>query len=504
MSSQSAISPTPYDAIRYPGLPYADTHPDRLAATATFHGMTPAPPDRCRVLEVGCGDGGNLVPMAYGLQASAFVGIDLAAEAIQAARALAQRAGVSNVTFEELDLAQLPESTGDFDYIIAHGVYSWIPAAVRDALIALIGRHLAPQGVAFVSYNTYPGCHLRRMVWEMLKFHTAELADSQTRLTEAQALIRLIAHGNARPDEYTQPLVAEAQRMEERLPALLFHDDLSPVNDPVYFHEFTDHAARHGLQFLAEAAFVSSSYAGIAPEARGVLATLDPITRQQYLDFIKCRRFRETLLCRNEVDVDRKESPERLRPLTFTAGRRVRAAPRGGDVSPATAEAPAPVDADDRDASLMRAILDVLREAAPHALTFDAVVERLRARQEGGQLLAPEVAHLQAVLLASLQAGIVEPHVIAPRLACPPGDRPTSSGVVRAQLTDGDIVTSLWHYPVKVDDDVAKCLLPLLDGTRDRRELLASAGNLVGSGTAGAVALEEHLDRLARLGLLIA
>jgi SAM-dependent methyltransferase len=496
---------TPYDAIRYPGLPYADTHPDRLAATAIFYGMNPASPDRCRVLEVGCGDGGNLVPMAYGLLDSTFVGIDLAGEAIEAARALALRAGVANVTFEALDLTHFAKSAGVFDFIIAHGVYSWIPADVRDALMALIGRHLAPQGVAFVSYNTYPGCHLRQMVWEMLKFHTAELADAQARVSEAQALIGLIAHGNAQPDEYTQPLVVEAQRIEDRLPALLFHDDLSPINDPVYFHQFAEHASRHGLQFLAEAAFVTSSYVGIAPEARSVLATLDPITRQQYLDFIKCRRFRETLLCRNEVAVDRQESPERMRRLAFTAARRVRAAPQDGSVSTAGAEPSGAVADGDADTAVIKALLDILRAAIPNAPLFDAVVERLRTRLDGEQLLARANVDVEAVMLASLLAGIIEPHVIAPRLACPPGDRPTASAVVRAQLVDGDVVTSMWHYPVKVDDEIAKRLLPLLDGMRNRSELLAAIGDLVAApGASAAEALDEHLHRLARLGLLVA
>ena len=495
---------TPYDAIRYPGLPYADTHPDHLAAVATFHGLTPAPPDRCRVLEVGCGDGGNLVPMAYGLPASAFTGIDLAAEAVQAARAFARRAGVANLTFETLDLTRFPASAGAFDYIVAHGVYSWVPADVRDALIALVGRHLAPQGVAFVSYNAYPGCHLRRMLWEMLEFHTSEQHDPQTRLAEARALIRLVARGNAQPDEYTQPLVAEARRMEERLPALLFHDDLSPVNDPVYFHEFADHAARHGLQFLAEAAFVSSSYAGISPEARAVLATLDPLTRQQYLDFIKCRRFRQTLLCRNEVIVHRDESAERMRPLAFTAARRVRAPQKDGEPPSATPEPSAADACGGAEAALMLAVLEVLRAAAPHGLRLEAIVERLRARPDVESLRAPGGVDLAAVVLASLLAGVIEPHVIAPGLAFPPGDRPTASGVVRAQLADGDFVTSLLHFPVKVDDEIARRLLPLLDGTRDRRDLLAAVSDLDAFSTAGASALDEHLRRLAGLGLLIA
>jgi SAM-dependent methyltransferase len=493
---------TPYDAIRYPGLPFAVTHPDHLAAVALFHGVTPAPPDRCRVLEVGCGDGGNLVPMAYGLPASEFVGIDLAADAIEAGRAFARRAGVANVRLETLDLARLPESAGTFDYIIAHGVYSWIPADVREALMALIGRHLAPHGVAFVSYNTYPGCRVRQMMWEMLKFHTAEIEDANARLTEARALIHLVAHGVAQPDEYTEPVVVEAKRMEERIPALLFHDDLSPVNDPVYFHEFADHAAGHGLQFLAEAAFVSSSYAGISPEARAALATLDPITRQQYLDFIKCRRFRQTLLCRSEVSVQREESPQRMRPLAFTAARRVQAARYDERIPGTEAESAPPATSEDVQSALMQAVLDVLRAAAPHALPVEALFDRIRARPDGKRLLEQGDSELQSVALACLQAGVVEPHVIAPRLAFPPGDRPAASAVARAQLADGDLVTSLWHSPIKIDDEVARRLLPLLDGTRDRSELLAAMADVAGSGTAEA--LDEHLRRLGRLGLLIA
>ena len=492
---------TPYDAIRYPGRPYAETHPDHLAAAATFHGLTPASPDHCRVLEVGCGDGGNLVPMAYGLPASEFMGIDLATDAIEAARAFAQRAGVSNVAFDALDLTRFPQSAGAFDFIIAHGVYSWIPADVRDALIALIGRHLAPQGVAFISYNTFPGCHLRRMVWEMLKFHTSELDDPESRLTEARALLHLVAHGNAVPDEYSLPLVAEAQRMEDRVSALLFHDDLSPVNDPVYFHEFADHAARHGLQYLAEAAFVMSSYAGIAPEARGILAALDPITRQQYLDFIKCRRFRQTLLCRDAVVLDCNETPARMRSLSFTAARRVHRAAQLENAPPGSPETTA--TAGDGGIALMQAMQKALRAAAPHALPFGALLNAIRERPDAGQREAPGDIALDAVMLASLQAGVIEPHVIAPRLVCPPGERPAASAVVRAQLAAGDMVTSLWHQLVKIDDDVASRLLPLLDGTRDRNELRIAMGGMAGSDAAGAAELDGHLLRLARLGLLV-
>jgi SAM-dependent methyltransferase len=482
----------PYDEIRYPGQPYAHTHPDRLASMAAMRGLAPAHPERCRVLEVGCGDGRNVVPLAYALPGSTFEGIDIAGGAIAAARDFAARSGVGNATFDVQDLAAFPRDAGTFDYIVAHGVYSWIPTPLRDALLALIAHHLAPQGVAFVSYNTLPGCRLRQMVWDMLKFHTALLADPQSQLTEAKALVRLIAHGSLEPDEYTQPLVAEARRVEDRPDALLFHDDLASVNEPVYFHEFVDHAARHGLRFMDELAFAASTYVDVAAEARAVLATLDPLTRQQYLDFIACRRFRETLLCRAEVDVAPDALPSALDAFSFGVAPRIRATPQdpgmNANADPGTA--------------LIGAMLAALRAAAPRTLPLGALWERLRAAPDS-RVLLEAVADPRSVVLAAVQAGAIQPHVVASRAAYPAGARPVISAVVRAQLGEGDLVTSLSHHAVRLEGGVGARLLALMDGSRDRLALHAALATGSASGPAPA-ALDAHIDQLARLELLIA
>jgi len=144
---------TVYDEVRYPGRPYPDTHPDRLATIGILFGMTPAPIDRCRVLEVACGDGANLLPMAYALPGSSFLGFDLASAPVEAGRRMALQLGLANLTLETRDLNRFREDAGSFDYIIAHGLYSWIPASLREALLALIASHLAPAGIAFVSYR---------------------------------------------------------------------------------------------------------------------------------------------------------------------------------------------------------------------------------------------------------------------------------------------------------------------------------------------------------------
>src|SRR5262252_399369 len=160
-----------YDEVPYPGYTHKQTHPDRLAVIATLMGMRPAPVEHCRVLELGCGDGGNLVPMAMSLRQSEFVGFDRAAGAVQSANEVVTSLGLKNIVIKQLDVLDLPADLGDFDYIIAHGFYSWAPDAVKEKILAVCKKQLNPQGVAFISYNAYPGGHLTDMVRNMLLFH---------------------------------------------------------------------------------------------------------------------------------------------------------------------------------------------------------------------------------------------------------------------------------------------------------------------------------------------
>jgi tRNA G46 methylase TrmB len=143
--------PTAYDEVAYRGRPQLQTHPASLGAYAQLLQLDPAAPERCRVLELGCGDGANLLGLAAALPESTFVGVELAENAVSAGTELARESGLSNVSLQHGDLTALDPKLGTFDYVIAHGVYSWVPAPVRDALLGAFARHHAPSGVAFVS-----------------------------------------------------------------------------------------------------------------------------------------------------------------------------------------------------------------------------------------------------------------------------------------------------------------------------------------------------------------
>ncbi len=169
-----SINITAYDEVDYPSHVYQQTHPDRLATIATLLGMNPAPVEACRVLEMGCGAGGNLIPMAFDLSESSFVGIDLAGSAIAQGRELIAALGLRNISLQQLDVMAFPSELGQFDYIVAHGLFSWVPDVVRDRLLAICRAHLAPHGVAYISYNTYPGCRLREIARDIMRFHTKD------------------------------------------------------------------------------------------------------------------------------------------------------------------------------------------------------------------------------------------------------------------------------------------------------------------------------------------
>jgi SAM-dependent methyltransferase len=157
--------------------------------------------------------------MAASLSAATFVGCDLSAAAIQIARDAVNHSGLANVTLVHGDLRELSRDLGPFDFIVAHGVYSWVPPSVRDGLFSLAHERLAPNGLMFVSYNVYPGCHVRQAVWEALRFHAGNLESAHDRLDAARALAGALADPARVQDENDATRAGTVLRL--RLPAAL-------------------------------------------------------------------------------------------------------------------------------------------------------------------------------------------------------------------------------------------------------------------------------------------
>lgn len=488
---------SPYDVVPYPGHPFAQTHPDRLATLGTLFRIDPPPPQACRVLELGCGDAGNLVPMAVALPRSQFVGIDAAEGAVARGRALVEALGLTNVKLEVAEIEELELPSEPFDYVIAHGVYSWVGAPVRDRLLELCRSALSEHGIAYVSYNVLPGGRLSGALRDMLVFHTAGLDDPAERIDQARALLRLLTAGWSDEHEFGAIMRRQSERLLERSDETLFHDELAAVNEPVYFHEFASHAARRGLQYLAEADFFEMQM-GVVPEplSAELLRIEDVIRREQYLDFIKGRMFRQTLLCRAELEPDRSPEPLIVEELAISSPTRPTGAPdQKGRV---TFEGPTGSTLT-TDHPLVSRGLERVGRSWPGAIWVRDLIPEDASE-------ADRVAVCAAVLRC-YAANLAQLHTTPPPLTASISERPEASPLARHQARSGQLVTNLRHASVRLEDDLGRRLVVLLDGTRDRVQLLHELTTFLLEGGhevphALEAGLERSLEGIARLALL--
>ena len=309
--------PSLYDEVVYPGRAFPQTHPNRLAAMATLFGLDAADPAGCRVLELGCGDGGNLLPMALSLPRASFVGVDNSAQAIARARAVAQALGVGNVRFELLGVEEYEPEPQSFDYVAAHGLYSWMPAPLRDRVLDLFAAALAPNGVGVRELQRAPGPQPPPGDARAARCSSSRASRSRGRgwRPAASCSTRSARCGRA-ARAWRRRSAARRGCSLAQGDALFFHDTLAPINHAPYFHEFAGQADAHGLRFLAEADFADMQTGGLPDELRvRVAAAEDAVPREQLVDFLRQQMFRQTLLCHAARPVDPVPHPRRAAGL---------------------------------------------------------------------------------------------------------------------------------------------------------------------------------------------
>lgn len=296
----------PTEQLVYETLPYAESHPAFLEALGILFGLTPQPHQHCRVLELGCGTGGNLIPQAFYLPDSQFVGIDLSSENIQFGKRLIQNAALENIDLIQGNILELDASLGSFDYIIAHGVFSWVPEDVRQHLLSLFRALLAPNGIGYISFNCKPGWSRRGILRDILLEATGRYQTDAERLDAAnETLNRLDVGYSASTDPFAEYLKHEIQHIRQSHPSYILQEYLNPHNHAVFLREFVDAINEHGLQYLCDSALNSGS-----PEAFNAAfedATLGieaPNELEQWLDFLRLREFRQALVVHESAEIE--------------------------------------------------------------------------------------------------------------------------------------------------------------------------------------------------------
>ena len=300
------VQQTIYSELGYKSMPFPYTTPATLEAYAALVGISAPNPKNARVLELGATYGGNIISQALFNPDATFVGIELSQEQVEKGNEVIANAGLTNVSLVQSDIASIGSEIGTFDYIIAHGVYSWVDDGVKDALLRLIDEHLAEDGIAYVSYNTYPGWHTMEEVRQLMMFSNRDKAqfNHKEKVLHGKTIGSIVGSQILKYDnlkERNSKFLGALRSVMQKDEYYVGHDHLEPNNDPVYFYQFNDHLGAHNLAYLCDAdltlSMVRSFDADIA-DTLDKLALNDHVAQEQYLDFMLDTTFRKSIICK--------------------------------------------------------------------------------------------------------------------------------------------------------------------------------------------------------------
>ena len=207
-----------YDAMPYQSKPFAQSTPEQLACMARLFKVDAPDIATARVLEIGCAAGGNLIPLAVRYPKMKAVGVDISKVQVEQGKIELVKLGIENCELLCDDITQATSKLkGSFDYIICHGVFTWVPQVVRHAILQTVQDRLTPNGVAYISYNVYPGWKFREVIRDMMMFHAGGLEDPAHRLGQAKAILEYIKNITSENSTYGKMLRDEANILSSML-----------------------------------------------------------------------------------------------------------------------------------------------------------------------------------------------------------------------------------------------------------------------------------------------
>ncbi|QPI07385.1 class I SAM-dependent methyltransferase [Campylobacter concisus] len=294
-----------YDELTYKSAAFAQSSPYKLEACATLLGINPPPCKNAKVLEIGCSFGGNLIPFAVNNENARVVGIDLSGEQIRRGKEIVKEISLSNLELIHGDICEF-KSDEKFDYIIAHGVFSWVPDFVKDAILRVVRENLSQNGVAFISYNVYPGWKIKDVVRDLMLLAAKDKDSTEERLKAAKEALLI----------FKEILLAKDNEIYEKqipLKVLLFwidnilsksdfyvaHEFLEEINDPFYFKDFNAMLVKNELAYLCECGLEDILAPNIGMELADSYKDKkfkDRIDLEQFIDIVSNRVFRQSLI----------------------------------------------------------------------------------------------------------------------------------------------------------------------------------------------------------------
>ena len=493
-----------YDQVPYLGSASEFLHLRNLEVVGQMFGMSPASIANCRVLELGCADGTNLLPYALEFPESEFVGVDLATNAISKAREVAVETKLFNTTFHQKNIRDIDTSIGKFDYILCPGIFSWVTAEERLSLLRICRDCLTDTGMAVVSYNTFPGWNLGGALRDFMRRYAGAHTDPARQIAVAREATEFIAaHANPK-SPHGQFYASARDRLRGKGDAYLYHDYLSDRNQPFYFHEFEQIATEHQLKFVAEADFKQSSGFGLDQAGRAAMSQVPPSDREQLLDFLLNTFHRRSILSHAGFPLNQTIQHEVISEVSIALVEPL----AGLSVDPLDGQA---VNLNYKHGSVtltnafVKAAIKHLMDQWPVAITVDALFDASQKTLGAGLVSESEsLESLSRTLLAFYAAGLVKVFKTDPVLVDRVSDKPQVSSLTRLVAAKGLVVVNQWHQDVMDLSDSERFLLGLLDGTRDFGQLMSQWIQYGGPADSAAETVKAMLDHFLRDRLLIA
>jgi len=449
---------TTYDQIPYSIHCYPSSAPEHMSAVAKLFGVSSAALSSARVLELGCASGGNLIPLAARYPQASFTGIDLSQKQIDTARSLVAELNLKNIEFEAKAIQNCSFKNQSFDFIIVHGVYSWVSSDVQESILKLCDACLSENGIAYVSYNTLPGWNASKTVRDMLLYHDRSFSEHDERILEAQRMLNFVSENiTEATGYYKNEIDLEIQRIAQQDQSYLFHEYLEEVNDPCYFHEFMEKAQKFGLDYLGDAD-VTTMYSGNQKEfASNKLSQIESIVQQeQYIDFLTNRRFRKTYLVKNATKIDRNVSASDVDGLFLTPLYNINSTQSGDE--PNLDETLDLVNASDsnRTATLKGkyhcACYTQLLISAPIPLTGTELVAAVNAHNP--EMPVDEIQQAwNEIVLELLFRGIIDITAAKTQVVKVASDKPCVSEVARLIGLNSNLVPNMKHELIRLPED---------------------------------------------------
>jgi SAM-dependent methyltransferase/methyltransferase-like protein len=493
-----------YDSVQYPSYPYPMLQPARLSAIARLFGLSTQPASTARTLEIGCAAGGHIIPLAAAAPNARFVGIDISPAQIGQGLSRIERLGLTNIELNCRSVTDLGPEQGSFDYIVCHGVYSWAPDAVREAVLQVCRERLATDGVAVVSYNVLPGWRMFQIVRDCAILHAGAEETHAGRAGQVRQLLDIFKKYTLESTSYGQIWRNEAQRMQNLPDGYLVHELFEEDNSPCTFLEFAAAATRHGLTYLGETNIGATIPEAMVPQAAQVIRDLsgsEVLWAEQYIDMMSGRTFRQTLLVHeaNGSAIDRSLDPARIAGLHIVAARGFKSA---------ESATPGEYAFDDGFGTILSTSDSAVEQSIKRLIARLPSSSSLIELASPGRTDAGEQMKITHTIMKMLSLGMVQ--ISTEPIVLPVGipERPKVWFVAASDAASGAAVTASRRHERFTLNPLASLLLPLLDGTRCRDDLitylppLARDGQIVVSGADGKPLLDDGRLREAAAELV--